>query len=132
MRPADLKMATLDEPREPDGPARPGNEDDLAADVVFDLRARKQAEALYAEVQMLREQMAAFESRYRMTFEEFQASFAPGEDSAADEDYLEWSRLAESYRLRRQQWENALRRAASPVRMRPEPDSKAREKRDAT
>jgi len=131
MRQADVKMATLDKPRDSDQPARPGNEDDLAADVIFDPRARRQAEALYAETQMLREQMAAFESRYRMTFEEFQASFVPGEDSAADDDYLEWSRLAEAYRLRRQQWENALRRAASPVRVRPEPEPKARERRDA-
>lgn len=124
-------MATVDESRRSEEPAGPEGEQDLAADVVFDPRAREQAEALYVETQTLREQMAAYESRYRMTFEEFQASFVPGEDSVADEDYLEWSRLAEAYRLRWQQWENALRRASAPVRVPSEPDLNQPTKRKA-
>ena len=100
-------------------PDEPGDQqstdDELAAEVVFDRRARQQAEAIYAEMQRLCEQLAAFESRHRMTFEEFQAFYAPGQDSAADSEYLEWSRLAEAYRLRLQQWEQALRRASSPL-----------------
>ena len=99
----------------PDEPGDQHSTDELEAEVVFHPRARQQAEAIYAQIQRLCEQLAGFESRHRMTFEEFQASYVPDQDSAAHSEYLEWSRLAEAYRLRLQQWEQALRRASSPL-----------------
>jgi hypothetical protein len=95
------------------------NEETGAADegVVIDVAARREADSLYAEIQDLRRRLADFESRYRMTFEEFQANWGPDSGPEAERDYWEWSRVTESYRLRYQQWQDALRRASAPVRL---------------
>jgi len=96
--------------------AREEANDAVPEDVCLDVVARREANALYAEVQTLRDRIAQYEQKYRTTFEEFQASVGPEMSPDQEQDYWEWSRLAEEYRLRYEQWENAVRRASSAVR----------------
>jgi len=70
-------------------------DEDLAVEVhrQADLaRLRQEADGLLA-------QMADFEAKYRMGFEEFAASLSPTLGSEQHADYLAWSKLAERYRL---------------------------------
>lgn len=86
-------------------------------DVSLDVVARREADALQAELHTLWDMLAEFEAKYRMTLEEFQVQMGPEATAEEERDYWEWSRLAEAYRLKRQQYEDALRRASARVRL---------------
>ena len=72
-------------------------------ELVADARTRDREIELTAELELAREEEAEFESRYGMTFEEFQARFDRQAQTGEDigEDYLAWSRATERVRMLR-------------------------------
>jgi hypothetical protein len=115
--------------RIPDFPARPkpdkepepkseetAGEQPLSDAFVADVRLGKREVELTMQLEQAREEEAAFEERYGMAFEEFQASFDPGADARLSEDYLAWSRAAERVRMLRYELARLAERPARRTR----------------
>jgi hypothetical protein len=86
-----------EEPKEKSEEA--AGEQPLSDAFVADVRLSKREIELTMQLEEAREEEAAFEERYGMTFEEFQASFDPRTGDRLSEDYLAWSRAAERVRM---------------------------------
>ena len=71
---------------------------------------REREVKLTAELERAREEEAAYEDRYGMTFDEFQAAFDPRTGDDIGEDYLAWSRAAERVRMLRYELERLASR----------------------
>lgn len=88
--------------QEAQGPQDKGSDDlaELVSEAVLRLRKRERnIAALLDELSSLRQQTATFERKYAQSFEEFQTRIEPEADPEMQTDYLNWSRLAEHYRL---------------------------------
>ena len=131
--------------RGPDFPRRPkpaneqepkseeaAGEQPLSDAFVADARLSKREIELTMQLEQAREEEAAFEERYGMAFEEFQASFDPRTDVNLSEDYLAWSRAAERVRMLRYELARLLqggKRRAGPGTSTPERDEKSEKRR---
>jgi len=115
--------------RGPDFPRRPkpakepepkseeaAGEQPLSDAFVADARLSKREIELTMQLEQAREEEAAFEERYGMAFEEFQASFDPRTDMNLSEDYLAWSRAAERVRMLRYELARLSERPARRTR----------------
>jgi len=118
--------------RGPDFPRRPkpaneqepkseeaAGEQPLSDAFVADARLSKRETELTMQLEQAREEEAAFEERYGMAFEEFQASFDPRTDVNLSEDYLAWSRAAERVRMLRYELARLSERPARRTRRSP-------------
>jgi len=76
-------------------------------DEEFAVQMHRQADRarIRIEADRLLAQMAHFEAKYRMGFEEFGARLVPGATAEQEADYLAWSKLAERYRMLQSQLE---------------------------
>ena len=97
----------------------PAGEQPLSDAFVADARLSKREVELTMQLEQAREEEAAFEERYGMAFEEFQASFDPRADAQLSEDYLAWSRAAERVRMLRYEIARLSERPARRTRQSP-------------
>jgi hypothetical protein len=112
-----------DFPRRPQGADPPQRREKEPGDLkppeelLADAGMRKREVELTAELEQAREEEAAYEDRYGVTFDEFQAAFDPRTGDDIGEDYLAWSRAAERVRMARYELERqAHRRPHRPRR----------------
>lgn len=66
--------------------------------VAVDAALERESQRLQAEIERLRDVEAGFEKKHHTSLDEFQAHYRPGEDTQADEDYLQWAHVAEQLR----------------------------------
>jgi len=90
-------------------------------ELVADARIRDRDLELIAQLEQARAEEAAFEERFGMTFEEFQARFEPHVNDDLSEDYLAWSRATERVRMLRYDLERRADRRSRRVRDKPAP-----------
>lgn len=81
---------------------------------------------LTAQLEQAREEEAFYETRYGMTFEEYQATMDPEATHDVGENYLAWSRAAERVRMLRYE----LARLTEKPARRPRPASRANDERN--
>ena len=79
-------------------------------ELVADAGMRVREAELTAELEQAREEEAAYEDRYGMTFDEFQGAFDPRNGEDIGEDYLAWLRAAERVRMLRYELERLASR----------------------
>jgi hypothetical protein len=101
--------------------AHAASESQPPEELVADARIREREVELIAQFEQARAEEAAFEERFGMTFEEFQARFDPHADHDLSEDYLAWSRAAERMRMLRYEIERRADRRSRRGRERPAP-----------